>query len=324
AVRYWRERVDEHLAPRRVQSQSVVFSQRLFGGGQIHCDLLPVTFENACTAIDAVTQDPDPTDAPYQRTLSERRADGLDDLSTFGLTHGASDSDLSEEDLEDETLRAEDTYDGSYPGDTLDEALLPENEGLDDLDLLRSKIRKADRHQRRRAARRTRPRSGVTVNAHIDLRTLSGTRDITDLDDLVLRGEGWNLTRSAAEQMLCDTSLIATLFDGKTQILDANDAAERFSKRQRRAIAARDKCCVFPGCTRVPKHCDVHHRKERADGGPTTVANGCLLCRFHHRLLHQHGWTLSQDQRGRWFATDPHGTSWKGRPSNPVAAHASA
>ena len=320
SVRYWRERVDEQLAPRRVQRQTVVFSERLFGGGDIHCSLLPVTFENVCAAIDAFTQDPDPADAPYQRTLSERRADGIDDMSAFCLTHNTDACELSDEDLEDEQVRAEDTYDGGYPGDTLDEGLLPENEGLDDLELLRSKIRKADRHQRRRSARRIRPRSGVTVNAHIDLRTLSGTRDITDLEDLVLHGDGWNLTKSAAEQMLCDSSLVVTLFDGKKRVLDANDAAERFSKRQRRAIAARDKHCVFPGCTRLPKHCDVHHLNERADGGPTTVTNGCLLCRFHHRLLHQHGWTLRQDDAGCWVATDPHGTHWKRKPSNSVAA----
>ena len=319
-VRYWREKVDAYLAPRRVQRQSVTFSQRLFGGGEIHCSLAPVTFEHACAAIDAFTQDLDPTDAPYQRTLSERRADGVDDLSVYALTHHVDDGDLDEDDLVAEADRAEDTYDGSYPGDTLDEGLDPDNEGLDHLDLLRAKIRKADAHERRRARRQVRPRSGVTVNAHIDLRSLAGTRDFDDLDGLVLRGEGWNLTRSAAEQMLCDSSLVATLFAGKNRVLDANDAAERFSKRQRRAIAARDRCCVFPGCRRLPKHCDTHHLEERAAGGPTTVANGCLLCRFHHRLLHQHGWTLGHDADGVWVATDPHGTEWKGRPSHSAAA----
>ena len=319
-VRYWRERVDEQLAPRRVLRQSVVFSARLFGGGEIHCSLAPVTFEHACAAIDAFTQDPDPTDAPYQRTLSERRADGVDDMSVYALTHHVDDGDLDEDDLAAEADRAEDTDDGSYPGDTLDEGLDPDNEGLDHLGLLRSKVRKAEAHERRRARRQVRPRSGVTVNAHIDLRTLAGTRGFDDLDGLVLRGEGWNLTRSAAEQMLCDSSLVATLFAGKNRVLDANDAAERFSKRQRRAIAARDRCCVFPGCRRLPKHCDTHHLEERAAGGPTTVANGCLLCRFHHRLLHQHGWTLGQDADGVWVATDPHGVEWKGRPSHSAAA----
>ncbi len=41
-----------------------------------------------------------------------------------------------------------------------------------------------------------------------------------------------------------------------------------------------------------------------------------LLCRFHHRLLHEHGWTLSVID-GRWVATDRHGTAWTGRPRAP-------
>ena len=108
-VRYWRERVDEHLAPRRVQRQTVVYSERIFGGGDIHCSLSPVTFEHACAAIDAFTQDPDPADAPYQRTLSERRADGVGDLSAFALTHQVDDGDLDDDELEAEQDRADDT-----------------------------------------------------------------------------------------------------------------------------------------------------------------------------------------------------------------------
>ena len=40
---------------------------------------------------------------------------------------------------------------------------------------------------------------------HIDLRTLTGLRNIDDLSDLVLRGEGWVLTKQAAERFLCDS-----------------------------------------------------------------------------------------------------------------------
>src|SRR3546814_14181479 len=60
-------------------------SQRLFGGGEIHADLSPSAFLNVATAVDAWTDDPDPTDAPYQRGLGERRADALDDLCRAAL-----------------------------------------------------------------------------------------------------------------------------------------------------------------------------------------------------------------------------------------------
>ena len=98
AVRYWVDRVDELLAPRRVQAQSLMFSERLFGGGELHASLTPVAFETIKSAVDAFTPDPDPTDAPYVRTLSERRADGLDDLALFGLTHHPDHDDIDPED----------------------------------------------------------------------------------------------------------------------------------------------------------------------------------------------------------------------------------
>ena len=248
------------LEPRRDHPHQLVACQRLFGGGEIHADLAPSAFLNVMAAVDAWTQDPDPAGAPHQRTLAERRADALDDLAHFSLT-GHDDGC----DRDDEAARAwaEDTFDGTQPRDDLDEALDLTDQHPDDpvdpLDLVRRRIRRAELHRRRRARRRLRPRSGVTVNVHIDLRTLSGTRDLDDLEDLVLRGEGWGLTKDAAERLLCDSALVATLFAGKHTVLDANDAAEQFTRRQRRALAARDGHCVFPSCTRAPRFCDAHH-----------------------------------------------------------------
>ncbi|MDZ7675091.1 MAG: HNH endonuclease signature motif containing protein [Acidimicrobiales bacterium] len=349
AVRYWADLCDQELAPRRVQPHSLTMSPSLFGGGEVHAALAPVAFANFAAAIAAMLADPDPADAPYRRTFTERQADAADDMASFLLAHrgadddddledelggdgppdgprpwwpaGADDADDTEDRAEEDERRARDVYDGTYPGDTLDEAFDPANEGLDELELLRVKIRKRIRHQRRRNRRRIRPRAGATINAHIDVETLLGTRAAGDFRNLVYRGDGWHLTRAAVDQMLCDSTLVATLFAGRNQVLDANTANERFTTQQRRAIAARDRCCVFPGCTRPPRHCDTHHLNERAAGGLTIVDNGCLLCRFHHRLLHQYGWKLYLDDDGAWTARDPHGTEWKGRrTTHPAAA----
>ena len=320
ALRYWTARVDEHLAPRRYHPHKLVASQRLFGGGEIHADLTPSAFLNVMTAVDAWTQDPDPDGAPHQRTLAERRADGLDDLAHFSLT--GHDDGCDRSDPEDEQVWAEDTFDGTEPTDDLDEALDLARDGeehVDQLDVIRRRARRAELHQRRRLRRRTRPKSGVTVNVHLDLGTLAGTREIDDLDDLVLRGEGWTVTKHAAERLLCDSALVATLFAGKNQVLDVNDAAEQFTRRQRRALAARDGHCVFPSCTRPPRFCDAHHLAHREHGGPTRTDNAALLCRFHHRLVHEHHWTLAVDEAGNWIAVDRHSTAWTGRPA-PVSA----
>jgi hypothetical protein len=328
AIRYWAERVDEERSVRQVPRHSLSVTQRLFGGGEVHADLSPSSFLTVLSGLDAWTDDPDPKDAPYRRSLGERRADALDDLCRASLDPEDSRWGAGADEHEDlsrwEEIDAEDTFDGWAPTDDLDEALDHEHDLTDPIERLeavRRRLRRAELCRQRRARRRTRARSGARVNVHIDLRTLAGLREVDDLDDLVLRGDGWRMTKEAAERLLCDTALVAVLFDGQGHLLDANDDAERWTARQRRAIAARDRHCVFPSCTRPPRHCDVHHLDHREHGGPTKTSNGALLCRFHHRLLHEYGWTLSVIH-GRWVATDRHGNTWTGRPRAPDPATA--
>src|SRR5436305_1480673 len=51
--------------------------------------------------------------------------------------------------------------------------------------------------------------------------------------------------------------------------------------------------------------CDGHHLVHWADGGPTKLDNLGLVCRTHHRKVHEEGWKLRREKDGRWFATPP-------------------
>jgi len=59
----------------------------------------------------------------------------------------------------------------------------------------------------------------------------------------------------------------------------------------RRALAARDRGCRFPGCDRT-RFVDAHHVQHWCRGGETNLENLVLLCRRHHRLVHERGYTL--------------------------------
>jgi hypothetical protein len=75
------------------------------------------------------------------------------------------------------------------------------------------------------------------------------------------------------------------------------------SPAQHRALAVRDGGCVFPDCGRPLAWCEAHHLWHWLDGGPTDLDNLILLCRAHHRAVHEGGWQLHRQPDGRCTTT---------------------
>ncbi|MGI8564502.1 MAG: DUF222 domain-containing protein [Candidatus Dormibacter sp.] len=73
----------------------------------------------------------------------------------------------------------------------------------------------------------------------------------------------------------------------------------------RRALWQRDGGCRFPGCDRPPGWTDAHHIVHWADGGETKLGNLVLLCRRHHRQVHEQGWRLMREMGGSLQALPP-------------------
>ena len=97
-----------------------------------------------------------------------------------------------------------------------------------------------------------------------------------------------------------------TLGGAPSQPLDVGRATQVVQPAQRAALAVRDRGCVFPDCERPLAWCDAHHLEHWVDGGPTDLANLALLCRAHHRTVHEGGWQLIRGPDGRFTATPPH------------------
>jgi hypothetical protein len=65
----------------------------------------------------------------------------------------------------------------------------------------------------------------------------------------------------------------------------------------RRALRLRDDGCRFPGCTR--RHfVDAHHIEHWSEGGETRRDNLVQLCRQHHRLVHEGGFSCERSRTG--------------------------
>ena len=85
-----------------------------------------------------------------------------------------------------------------------------------------------------------------------------------------------------------------------------------FSRAQKRALAARDGGCAWPGCTTPVAWTQGHHIAWVArDGGATDIDNGVLLCSFHHHLIHTTDqWEIRLHQRAPHLVP----TRWRGDP----------
>jgi hypothetical protein len=77
------------------------------------------------------------------------------------------------------------------------------------------------------------------------------------------------------------------------QPLNVGREQRLFTAAQRIALAARDGGCRWTGCDRPPSWTEAHHiRHWKRDHGRTDIADGVLLCRHHHMLLHNNGWEI--------------------------------
>ena len=90
-----------------------------------------------------------------------------------------------------------------------------------------------------------------------------------------------------------------------TRPLEVGRANRVIAPAQRSALTVRDGGCVFPGCDRPQEWCEGHHLRHWLQGGPTDLGNLALLCRAHHRAVHEGGWRLQRDPDGQMTAIPP-------------------
>lgn len=122
------------------------------------------------------------------------------------------------------------------------------------------------------------------------------------------------VSAETARRIACDAGKVRmTHTSGK--ILNVGRKTRTIPPPIRRALEFRDQGCRFPGCT--SKHCDAHHIVHWADGGETKLSNLVLLCRRHHRLLHEGGFGVRLARDGTVHFTDARGRPLERSPAPP-------
>ena len=107
-----------------------------------------------------------------------------------------------------------------------------------------------------------------------------------------------------ALRLCCDAGVTRVVLAGGDMPINVGRETRIWNPAQRRALAVRYPCCVWPGCDRPVAWCEIDHEVEWELGGSTDLANGRPLCLFHHQLRHD-GWLLARDSDGAWSAQRP-------------------
>ena len=118
------------------------------------------------------------------------------------------------------------------------------------------------------------------VMVHCDAATLAeeGEPGRSDLD-------GVRVSAETSRRMACDAAVVAMVHAKEGSLLNVGRRTRTIPPHIRRALEERDRGCRFPGC--AGRFTEAHHVKHWADGGETSLRNTVLLCRRHHRTVHE-------------------------------------
>ncbi|MCY4662699.1 MAG: DUF222 domain-containing protein [Acidobacteria bacterium] len=126
---------------------------------------------------------------------------------------------------------------------------------------------------------------------------------------------GIRVGQETARRIACDAATVTMRHGADGGVLDVGRRTRAISPALRRALAARDGQCRFPGC--AARRCDAHHVRHWADGGETALANLVLLCRRHHRAVHEDGFQVQVDASGAVTFLRPDGRPLPQAPAPP-------
>ena len=138
-----------------------------------------------------------------------------------------------------------------------------------------------------------------TINLHTTGDTLAADGETAEAE----LESGARVSAETCRRLACDCGLVHWHEDQDGSALNVGRKTRSIPPAIRRALQRRDQGCRFPGCT-THKYVDAHHILHWADGGETKLDNLVLLCRHHHRLVHEGGYGVDMTAGGPKF-TDP-------------------
>jgi hypothetical protein len=128
----------------------------------------------------------------------------------------------------------------------------------------------------------------TTVIVTVDHETLVDGLDTALIGDTPI-------TAGAARRLACTAGIVPAVLGGDSEILDLGRSRRLFSPPQRKAMAIRDRTCRAEGCDIPAAWCEAHHAADPwSQEGKTDLADGLLLCSWHHHRAHDHRYRVER------------------------------
>jgi hypothetical protein len=149
-------------------------------------------------------------------------------------------------------------------------------------------------------------RATVVVHADVDARRANGVSE----DGVVIPPE-------TVQRLLCTSRTQAVIEDRNGRPVRLGETSRLAPAWMLRQVRYRDGGCTFPACG-ARRFTEAHHIAHWRDRGKTTLENLALVCSFHHRLVHEHGWRMKRLADGDvgWFR--PSGARMRAGPRAPT------
>jgi 5-methylcytosine-specific restriction endonuclease McrA len=136
------------------------------------------------------------------------------------------------------------------------------------------------------------PGERYQVVVHVDAAVLA---DADQAGQSMLE-HGVRVPAGTSQRLACDASRVVMRHDEDGRVVEVGARTRTIPPALRRALQHRDHGCCFPGCGL--RFAEGHHVRHWAAGGPTTHSNLALLCRRHHRAVHEEGYQVARQPDG--------------------------
>jgi 5-methylcytosine-specific restriction endonuclease McrA len=156
------------------------------------------------------------------------------------------------------------------------------------------------------------PAEHYQVVVHVDAPVLS---DSEQPGQSVLE-TGTHVSAETSQRLACDATRVVMKHDADGRVTEVGARTRTIPPALRRALQHRDRGCRFPGCGVVSGQ--GHHLRHWARGGPTTLSNLALLCRRHHRAVHEEGYQVERKPDGVLHFRWPDGRPFPDVPQAPA------